>query len=56
MLSTKLRYRGLSYALQTFLNFRASSTYSAEIRGENTTSLYLPLPGGNMIKGGLVSL
>jgi hypothetical protein len=44
------------YIILIFLNFRASSAYSTEIRGESAISLYLLLPGNNMIKGGLISL
>jgi hypothetical protein len=34
----------------TFLNFQASNTYSTEIKRKSTTSLYLLLPGNNIIK------
>jgi hypothetical protein len=44
------------YATLTFPNFRASSTYSTEVKRESTTSLCLPLPSSNMIKGGFISL
>jgi hypothetical protein len=43
-------------AILIFLNFRASSIYSTEIRRESATSLYLLLPSNNMIKNGLVFL
>jgi hypothetical protein len=44
------------YAILIFPNFRASSIYSTEVKGESTTSLCLLLPGNSMIKGGLISL
>jgi hypothetical protein len=42
-------------AILIFPNFRASSAYSTEIKGESTISLCLPLPGSNIIKDGLIS-
>jgi hypothetical protein len=43
-------------AIINFPNFRASSTYSTEVKGESNTSLYLLLPGSSIIKGGFISL
>jgi hypothetical protein len=54
MLGIKLQHHSLSYIPPTFPNFQASSTHSIEVRRESTTSLYLPLPGSSIIKGGLV--
>jgi hypothetical protein len=44
------------YVILTFPNFQAFSIYSTEVKGKSTISLRLPLPGSNMIKGGLISL
>jgi hypothetical protein len=42
------------YVILTFLNFQVSSTYFTEVKGESTTSLYLLLPGSNIIKNSLI--